>query len=232
MHREYSPASGPVEVKPEIAYITPDAIVFVDGSHAYDVDVVTLGTGYDLHVPFLEVTGAITMKPNARERDRGLTTNLRYLFPLHEHIFSLSASHQPNALAFTGLPAFISSCPSSFAQCIYAANAIVNASLLGSHEMLLKALDAREDDLRIQGYDPYHIGHRMIDPGSGFDYQDRLIGKLKELSAVPDDGIPFVEAWRREVFTYQYLKRGMGKKWQEEWETAQGLMPPKEMTLF
>ena len=83
---------------------TPDAIVFVDGSQAFDVDVVILGTGYDLRVPFLEASGEITMKPKSTKRDRGLTTNLRYLFPLRQHIFSLSASYPTNALAFIWRP--------------------------------------------------------------------------------------------------------------------------------
>ena len=253
------PASGPVNVKPEIAYFTPDAIVFADGSRAYGVDAVILGTGYDLRIPFLETSGELAVKPKASQRDRGLTTNLRYLFPLHQHVFSLSASYPTNALAFIGLPVLIANCPSDFAQSIYAAKMIANASLLGSREALLKELDASEDALRARGYDPYYIGHRMVE-GSAFDYQDDLIDRLKDHGAIPNDGTRFVEAWRRVAPTYQYLKRGwkrvedLGRErewlrgveteeewadvmerlneWQKDWEMTQGLVLPEETTVF
>ncbi|KAH0836405.1 hypothetical protein J3R83DRAFT_8006 [Lanmaoa asiatica] len=214
------PASGPVEIKPEIVYFTPDAIVFADGSQAYDVDAVILGTGYDLRIPFLETSGEVALKPKSSERDRGLTTNLRYLFPLHQHIFSLSASYPTNALAFIGLPILVANCPSDLAQSIYTAKIIANGSLLGSREELLRELDASEDELRSRGYDPYYIGHRMVD-GSAFDYQDHLIDRLKDQGAIPDDGVNFVEGWRREVPSFQHLKRGWKRVedlgWQRRW---------------
>ncbi|KAF8449472.1 hypothetical protein L210DRAFT_3389535 [Boletus edulis BED1] len=254
------PASGPVEVKPEIAHFSPEAIVFADGSRALDVDVVILGTGYDLRVPFLETTGEIAVKPQSHRRDHGLTTNLRYLFPLHQHIFSLSASYPTNALAFIGLPILISNCPSDVAQSVYAARVIANASLLGPREQLLAALDVREDELRSRGYDPYYIGHRMVLHGSSFDYQDELIENLKAQGAIPDDGTKYVESWRREARDYQYVKRGWKRveelgqerewlrgveteaewadlmkrldEWEKEWEMRQGLVFPKETTVF
>ena len=218
-----------------------------------------LGTGYDLRIPFLETTGEITVQPKSHQRERGLTTNLRYLFPLHEHVFSLAASYPTNALAFIGLPIFVSNCPSDVAQSKYAARIIANASLLPPREVLLDALDAHEDDLRSKGYDPYYIGHRLVD-GSGFDYQDELIDSLKEHGAIPDDDTKFVEAWRRDASDYQYLRRGWMRveelglqrewlqgvetegewadmmrrldEWQMGWETSQGLVFPKEVTVF
>ncbi|KAF8835802.1 FAD/NAD(P)-binding domain-containing protein [Paxillus ammoniavirescens] len=254
------PATGPVELKPEISYFTSDAVVFADGSRVHDVDSVILGTGYDLRIPFLENNGQVLVKSKASKRDdRVLTTNLRYLFPLHEHIFSLSSSYPTNALAFIGLPILVASCPSDFAQSIYAAHIIANGSLLDSREELLKELDASEDDLRMRGYDPYYIGHRMVD-GSTFDYQDGLINRLKERGAIPDDGTNFVAEWRREAGTYQYLRRGWKRveelgeqrtwlrgveteaewadlmrrlnQWQKEWETRHGLVFPEETTMF
>ena len=219
-----------------------------------------LGTGYDLRIPFLEAGGELAVTPASRTRDRGLSTNLRYLFPLHEHVFSLSALYPTNALAFIGLPVLVSNCPSDLAQSVYAAKVIANASLLGPREALLAALDEREDDLRSRGYDPYHIGHRMVVEGSDFDYQDRLIEDLKVQGALPDDGVRFVEPWRREVRGYQYLRRGWKRveelglerewlkgvetevewanlmkrldAWQEEWKTSQGVVFPEETTVF
>lgn len=218
-----------------------------------------LGTGYDFRIPFLEASGEVSVKPKSSERDRGLTTNLRYLFPLHQHIFSLSASYPTNALAFIGLPILVANCPSDFAQSIYAAKIIANASLLGSRESLLEELEASEDDLRSRGYDPYYVGHRMVE-GSTFDYQDRLIGSLKDQGAIPDDGTRFVEAWRREAPRLQCLKRGWKRvedlgwqrewlrgveteaewadmmkrldEWQKDYEIRQGLVFLEETTLF
>lgn len=220
-----------------------------------------LGTGYDLRIPFLEATGELAVNPDAHHRnDHVLTTNLRYLFPLHQHVFSLSASHPTTALAFIGLPILISNCPSDAAQSTYVASVIANASLLEPREALLEALDAREDDLRSRGYDPYYVGHRMVVPGSNFDYQDDLIEDLKDQGAIPDDGTRYVEGWRREAGNYKYLKRGWRRveemgwqrvwlegveteaewadlmrrldEWQKEWETSQGLVFPEETTVF
>lgn len=218
-----------------------------------------LGTGYDFRIPFLEASGEVSVKPKSSERDRGLTTNLRYLFPLHQHIFSLSASYPTNALAFIGLPILVANCPSDFAQSIYAAKIIANASLLGSRESLLEELEASEDDLRSRGYDPYYVGHRMVE-GSTFDYQDRLIESLKDQGAIPDDGTRFVEVWRREAPRLQCLKRGWKRvedlgwqrewlrgveteaewadmmkrldEWQKDYEIRQGLVFLEETTLF
>ncbi|KAF9219777.1 FAD/NAD(P)-binding domain-containing protein [Gyrodon lividus] len=254
------PATGPVEVKPEISYFTSDAVVFADNSRARDVESVILGTGYDLRIPFLENGGEVLVKSKSNERDdRVLTNNYRYLFPLHNHIFSLSPSYPTNALAFIGLPILVANCPSDSAQSIYAAHIIANASLLGSREELLEELDSNENDLRLRGYDPYYIGHRMVD-GSTFDYQDGLINYLKKRGAIPDDGTNFVEDWRREAGAYQHLKRGWKRvgelgqeeawlrgvkteaewadlmsrlnQWQKEWETRRGLVFTEETVIF
>ncbi|KIJ65097.1 hypothetical protein HYDPIDRAFT_89268 [Hydnomerulius pinastri MD-312] len=254
------PASGPVEIKPEISHFTSDGVVFTDGSTALDVDYVILGTGYELRVPFLERGGEVLVTPKSSEPvDYALTTNLRYLFPLHQHIFSLSNSYPTNALAFIGLPILVANCPSDAAQSIYAAHIIANGSLLDSREELLQELEASEDNLRSRGYDPYYIGHRMVD-GSTFDYQDGLIDYLKARGALPDDGTSFVEGWRREAGRYQYLKRGWKRveelgqqrewlrgveteaewadmmtrldRWQGGWEMQHGLVFPEERIIF
>ncbi|KAF8556462.1 hypothetical protein OG21DRAFT_636842 [Imleria badia] len=99
LRSQNDPAHGPVEIKPEIAYFTPDAIAFADsdGSRAHGVDAVILGTGYDLRIPFLIATGELAVDPNLNAHHHSddklrLTTNLRHLFPLHQHLFFLSTS--------------------------------------------------------------------------------------------------------------------------------------------
>ncbi|KAH7885815.1 hypothetical protein F5I97DRAFT_1927686 [Phlebopus sp. FC_14] len=254
------PASGQVEVKPEISHFTTDGVVFIDIPVPVDVDSVILATGYDLRVPFLEEGGEVLVKPKSNDTDvHRLTTNLRYLFPLHQHIFSSSKSYPTNALAFVGLPILIANCPSDVAQSIYAAQVIANGSLLGSREALLEQLKDSEEDLRSRGYDPFYTGHRMVD-GSSYDYQDGLINYLKERGALPDSTSKFVESWRREVAGYQYLRRGWTRvehsgqqrewlrgiqteeewadlmrrlnNWQMEWETHHGLVFPNETVVF
>ncbi|KAI6101317.1 hypothetical protein F5141DRAFT_1008846 [Pisolithus sp. B1] len=201
--------TGPVERKPGISHFTPDDVVFADGSTAQDVDTILLATGYDLRVPFLEEGGEVVVKPRSNETDgHRLTTNLRYLFPLHRHIFSLAAPYPTNALAFIGLPILLSNCLSDTAQSIYATSIIVNSSLLAPRAELLRQLAESEEDLRRRGHDPYYIGHRMVDE-SGFDYQDGLIEALRSKGGLPEQNTSFVEAWRREIFDHVgSLKRG------------------------
>lgn len=197
-------------IKPEISHFTDDAIIFIDGTSASDVDTILLGTGYELRLPFLAQGHAVRVDPEAQSNEtytQGLVTNLRYVFPLDKHIMSLCPHYPTNALAFIGLPIYVSNCPSDIAQSLYAVHSIVNSSLLPPRNELLRQLAAEEDRLRSLGYDPYHVGHRILPVnGSAWDYQDELVGFLKREGAIPNDGKPFVEEWRRQDITY--LKRG------------------------
>ncbi|KAF8842361.1 FAD/NAD(P)-binding domain-containing protein [Paxillus ammoniavirescens] len=253
-------ASDLVEAKPGISKFTAEGVVFSDGSVASDVDSVILATGYELLFPFLQAGGVVEVRPEAHRLDGdNLITNLRYLFPLHQHIFSLSPSYPVNALAFIGLPELVQNCPSDTAQSIFAAHVIANPRLLASREELLQQLKDSEDTRQSGGTDPYSVGHTMLG-NSNFDYQDYLIDYLKERGALPNDGRKFVEGWRRDARGYNYLKRGWNRveelgeerkwlreveteeewadlmkrldKWQEEWETQQGLVFPDEEFIF
>ena len=101
--------------KPPIVYFNATSVVFEDGSALSDVDSFILATGYEFRVPFLSrvpkdsgvkspalITSAET-KSNSTTAHK-LTSNLRYIFPLYEHIFSLSPQYPSTALAFVGLP--------------------------------------------------------------------------------------------------------------------------------
>ncbi|EGN95029.1 hypothetical protein SERLA73DRAFT_77045 [Serpula lacrymans var. lacrymans S7.3] len=204
------PVVTDVIVKPEISHFTSTSIVFVDGSIVSDADFIILGTGYELRIPFLEEGYELAVKPEAHTNEtyrEGLVTNLRYLFPLHQHIFSLSPSYPTNALAFIGLLRNTSHCPSNIAQSVYVAHAIANASLLPDREDLLQQLAASEKRLYSLGYDPYYLGHSLL-KWFQFDYQDNLKTYLQKHGALPEDGKKFVEGWRREAPDFQYLKRG------------------------
>ncbi|KAF9812240.1 hypothetical protein IEO21_06280 [Rhodonia placenta] len=189
--------------KPRISHFTSDAIVFADGTTLSDIDTVLLGTGYENRVPFLSAPHASTLHTDPAptvnsSTARALTNNLHYIFPLHKHIFSLAPELPPTALAFVGLPVLIANCPSDNAQGMLIAHALANASLLPPREDMLAELLAREDSLRGRGYDPYLIGHRLLDGDTeAQDYQDGLVEFLKKRGVLPDDGKKYVEPWRR-----------------------------------
>lgn len=146
-----------------------------------DVDSIVLATGYEIRKDFLDQGHAIITDPSAHSNKsaaQGLVTNLKYIFPLHQHIFSLCPAYPTNALAFIGLPSAIANCPSDIAQSLFALHAILNSTLLPPRPKLLEELAEREEALRQRGLDPYIIGHNVrIEPS---DYQDELVEFLKE----------------------------------------------------
>ncbi|KAJ6467065.1 dimethylaniline monooxygenase [Mycena vitilis] len=254
---------GPITYKGDIANFTEHAIWFSDGTSA-NADVVILGTGYENVFPFLEAGEIIRTDPSARRSsdDKALLlhTNTRYVFPLHEHILSLASGMPVTALAFIGLPVFVANCPSDRIQSLFAVYTMLNPSLLPPRSALLAQLDAREDWIRAQGEDPYKLGHRQLTPG-GHEYQDGLWRYLQTHGAVPDDGVPYVEAWRkRATKAGAALKRGWQRierlgtqgewlagveteeewadlqdriaRWQINWEEGQGISITKEQPVF
>ncbi|EJD41710.1 FAD/NAD(P)-binding domain-containing protein [Auricularia subglabra TFB-10046 SS5] len=223
------PDGIPAEVPryPSISHFSRDAVHFVDGS-SVEVDTVLLGTGYHYHIPYLSAGGSLKIDDAAREwtEETPLTTNLRYIFPLHEHVLSLDAAYPLGALTFVGLPQYIANSPSDNAQAIFITALFRNASILPPRAELLAQSRAREGRLRDGGWDPYVVGHRLVD-GSQYDYQDALIAFLRRTGALPKSDAEYVEAWRREVSDFQYLRRGwlhveeLGE--QEKWlEGVQG----------
>ncbi|KAH9922911.1 FAD/NAD(P)-binding domain-containing protein [Fomitopsis serialis] len=222
-----TPGANVIE-KPEIAYFTPDAIVFVDGSVVEGVDTVFLATGYEFRVPFLSAPHASTLVTDRDSQETSstaqqLTTNLRYIYPLYQHVFSLAPAVPPTALAFLGLPVLIANCPSDYAQGMYIAHALANASLLPPREQMLQELLDREEALREKGFDPYFVGHRLQNDNEAQTYQDNLVAYLKKHGAVPDDGKPYVEPWRRMGREQNFLINRGWKRIQEQGEEARWL---------
>lgn len=202
------PDGAQVIVKPPISHFTIDSVVFTDGSSVNDVDSIILATGYEFLVPFLSripkdsgiKTPALVTAPATTANSTStpaLTTNLRYIFPLYEHIFSLSPAFPPTALAFVGLPVLIANCPSDRAQALFISHAFADPSVLPSRAEMLESLVAREAAVRARGFDPYYVGHKML---GGDDeaqaYQNALVRFLKQRGRLPDDGREYVEPWR------------------------------------
>ncbi|KIN95359.1 hypothetical protein M404DRAFT_165998, partial [Pisolithus tinctorius Marx 270] len=125
---------------------------------------------------------------------------------------------------------------------------------------LLKQLADSEEDLRSRGYDPYYIGHRMVD-NSTFDYQENLIDTLRSKGGLPDQTTNFVDPWRRECVRYwSNVKRGWKRlealglaeewlegikseeewvelmrrvnAWQKDWETVHQVTFPDDKLIY
>ena len=160
----------------------------------------------------------MTTNPSAYSRPEGenrLTANLNYLFPIDRQIVSLSSLHPLNALLFIGLPFPVTHAPGDVAQSMFAGHLIARPDLVypTSHitghegwnetlarELLLKSLTALENRLAGEGFDVYHLGHKL-NIGSyhnGNGYQDSLIAHLQSRDLIPphDGGYVFVEPWR------------------------------------
>ncbi|EKM50639.1 uncharacterized protein PHACADRAFT_152793 [Phanerochaete carnosa HHB-10118-sp] len=202
------PDGAQVTVKPPISHFTIDSVVFTDGSSLINVDSIILATGYQFLVPFLSRipkdsginTPALITSPTTTANSTSasaLTTNLRYIFPLYEHMFSLSPAFPPTALSFVGLPVLIANCPSDRAQALFISHALADPSVLPSRADMLARLVRREAVLSAHGFDPYYVGHKML---GGDDeaqaYQNALVRFLKRRGRLPDDGRDYVEAWR------------------------------------
>ncbi|KAH9000382.1 FAD/NAD-P-binding domain-containing protein [Lactarius akahatsu] len=181
-----------------ISHFTPHAPVFEDGTSLPQIDTVLLATGYELRVPFLSFirnTSLSTPLPDPHDCD-ALTNNGRYLRPLFRHVLSLAPTHAPLALAFIGLPIFVSNGISDFAQALLVAHALADPALLPPASALLADLRAQEAALD----NPARIGHRIVQPGGGTAYQDELVAILqdsgREGGGIPSRGTRFTEPWR------------------------------------
>lgn len=217
------PTPGAIVVpKPRISHFTDTSVVFEDGTELADVDAVILGTGYEFRIPFLSAphSSVLAVDPATSHNSTSaptLVSNLRYIFPLYRHIFSLAPALPPTALAFVGLPVLVANCPSDIAQSLFVAHALANSSVLPSRDEMLADLVQRERTLYTEGLDPYYVGHRLISPSeTDHDYQDDLVEYLKRVGALPHDGRKFVEEWRR-------LGRGEARLLGRGWERVVSL---------
>ncbi|KAG8955228.1 hypothetical protein FRC03_011275 [Tulasnella sp. 419] len=187
--------------KPEISHLNSTSIIFVDGSSITTPDSIILATGYELRYPFLSsmLTRPIHRQPSSYNSE--LSTNMRYIRPLHEHILSLSSKHRLGSLYFVGLPTRLSSAGSDAAQALFIANTIANPAMLPSRDSLLAALIEHEASLLADGFDPEVVGHTMLRTDTaGQKYQEQLIEWLRERGASTRDGLPegkYIPGWRR-----------------------------------
>ncbi|KAI0061848.1 FAD/NAD(P)-binding domain-containing protein [Artomyces pyxidatus] len=216
-------------MKPRIRRFTRDAIIFEDNTTLTHIDTVIFGTGYEQRIPFLTEGGHLGLLHDCpRGRQEHLTTNLRYVRPVYEHVLSLDASYPVGALYFIGLPIFVANAISDYAQALFTAHTIADPSLLLSRDEFFDELLSEEARLRADGMDPGYVGHRIIGRGGATGYQDRLVGYLQARGLAGQPNIPrgknFTEPWRTfGEYQGEYLRRGWtrveerGEEYVKEW---------------
>ena len=133
--KEPTPGAN-VTLVPRISHFTSTSVVLVDGSSLNNIDSVILATGYETLVPFLsqptsDPSASLGLLDSRHTKLNSTTattlvTNHRYIFPLWEHLFSLSPQYPTTALSFVGLPVLIANCPSDIAQSLVIAHAIAD----------------------------------------------------------------------------------------------------------
>ena len=186
--------------------------------------------------PVHERRAIVTTNVSTYSRSEGeqqLTTNLNYLFPIDRQIVSLSSLHPLNALLFIGLPFPIANAPSDIAQSTFAGYLIAQpdrvyptSQITGrkdwnetlARELLLDNLTAFESRLASEGFDVYHLGHRMnVGSYTEVEYQDSLIAHLRSQGLVlpHGGGYVFVEPWRIRA-------RGKGLELRRVWGDIEG----------
>ncbi|TFK48725.1 FAD/NAD(P)-binding domain-containing protein [Heliocybe sulcata] len=203
-----------VTLKPRISHFTRTSIVFTDGTVLETPDdaktTVLLGTGFDTVVPWLP---QLTVSPNVDSSTTSLATNRRYIRPLFRHVLSLDPSIPSEALAFVGLPLWISNAPSDYAQGLLVAHAIADPSWLGSREELMHDLNKQEDALRLQGINPYRYGHAFATEIESEAYLNGLIDLLRSRSPtklpafLSDPATPYMAPWRRHAREQTFFMR-------------------------
>lgn len=224
----YPPVNIPgVVEKPALSHFTADSVVFDDGSELTGIDIIVLGTGYEVRVPFLTNGDVLSIDEHRDPAKQGLhlSTNLRYIRPVWRHIFALDPALPTTALAFVGLPVFVNNGPNSFSAGLFIAHILANPSLLPSREELLRELEEREAAARAAGLDPEYVGHRLIAlPGeeepAGLAYSDTLIRYLQErglagLSGIPPLGQNYTEPWRRRATENAFILRSAWQRIRE-----------------
>lgn len=219
--------------------MTQSSVIFDDGTEEPEIDTIILATGYETRYPFLcnkdpygsnsalHGQSVLVIDPHAKSRPNGpIATNLRYIFPVHKQIISLSTLHPLNALGFVGLPYPIANAGSDIVQSLFIGHMIANRELVfpGSEvavrERLLDELTAHEDELRGQGLDPYIVGHKLVGVNNtGDDYQEGLYSHLKASGAIPNHGQKYLEKWRifgvRNVFPLARIWKAVQNRGEE-----------------
>ncbi|KAI0313786.1 FAD/NAD(P)-binding domain-containing protein [Amylostereum chailletii] len=228
----FPPVPGTTD-RPRVAELTKTAVRFADDTEVNDIDVLILATGYNIRIPFLSSGGHLeeVARSITPVGDR-LSTNMRYIRPLYEHVLSLDTSYPLGALYFNGLLTYNPTGVCTYAQALFAAYTIAEPALLQTRDELYTALLEREASTRAGGFDPAQFGHRVV-PGyggrDGTPYQDVLVQYLQKRGlagqpGIPPSGVNFTEQWRTyglynssKILDAWKSVQGMGEEYEKEW---------------
>lgn len=91
-------------------YQDDGTVVLVDGSTESGIDLIIIGTGYEVSIPFLPQIklGLPTLPPPLPDE---LYNSPFHVFPLAYQLFPLRGAFPPTSIAFTGLPSRVSPIP-------------------------------------------------------------------------------------------------------------------------
>ncbi|KAL8276626.1 hypothetical protein RQP46_010975 [Phenoliferia psychrophenolica] len=177
---------------------------FVDGTSLSASKVtIYLATGYQVLAPFLSADLAVAPH-KASSPITKLTTNGKYIRPLHLDLFSAGDPDMPvGRLAFVGLGYFVAAASASYAQGLFFGHAISQQGFLPEREEVLQEVVEREAAVRAAGFEPHQIGHKFTAPGDAEAYQNHLVALIRAKSQLPlpaflrtPDRETFVEPWR------------------------------------
>ncbi|GAA98057.1 hypothetical protein E5Q_04738 [Mixia osmundae IAM 14324] len=240
VYHSYNPSvklspQWPFERKVKISHFTREYIVFLDGSSLDDVDTIYLGTGFEIHYPYLEA-GGLVKRHTAFDLPGwdGMVDSNFYLRPLWEHTLSLSPLHPLTALSFIGIPMANSYRFSNAVQALLVAWTIARPDILPAREELFRQLETQEQATLAKGRPLEKLGHRMGDPAAGESeiYQTRVLEFLAQAGVPIDPALiePLV-LWRMEVRKDFWLclrgwhrleKLGMAQDWLKDTEGDEG----------
>ena len=91
-------------------YHDDGTVLLMDGSTESDIDLIMIGTGYEMSFPFLPQIklGVPTLSPTLPNE---LYNSTYHVFPLAYHLFPLRGEFPSTSIAFTGLPTHVSPIP-------------------------------------------------------------------------------------------------------------------------
>ncbi|KAI9438654.1 FAD/NAD(P)-binding domain-containing protein [Lactarius indigo] len=91
-------------------YRDDETVVLVDGSTESDIDLIIIGTGYEVSIPFLpQIKLEVPTLPPPLPNE--LYNSTYHVFPLAYQLFPLRGEFPPASIAFTGLPSRVSPIP-------------------------------------------------------------------------------------------------------------------------
>jgi hypothetical protein len=201
-------------------------VVFDDGAVDHNIDLCILATGFEMHLPFLEVSSMIkkSMPPDIPPLIPSELFNSTYhVFPLEKHLFPLQTQYPISSVAFMGLLIMVAPFPLMEAQ----AHAIVRAFAdPSSLDHITEAADivARAENIRRAGastsLDVAKAWFRL-----GMDEHWSYRDDLYEFAQGVESRIPPIKAieWEKECGAAMFEMRSIWERLEESGKAEEWL---------